>query len=204
MRSQLVMLIAALGFATSATTVAAIPAAATAPSSDTSMPSQTGVWTTRSLQAFAPPYGAACGDAGYGMLRFVLLQLGARVSDLKIDRRSCYLDSPGQSVDATFSVLTPTDQSGRPVPDAVADAQWQTVELKVPVNFDSNHLVDRSGASLHDDIHDCAYLRYVTQKVLPLFSTREVKLIPTEVCNRHDVGLRAQVLKPTQQLDAAP
>jgi hypothetical protein len=90
------------------------------------------------------------------------------------------------------------------VPEAVADAQWQTVELKVPVNFEWDYSMDRSGASLHDDIHDCAYLRYATEKVLPLFSTREVKLIPRDVCGQHDVGLRAQVLKLTQQLAAAP
>jgi hypothetical protein len=43
---------------------------------------------------------------------------------------------------------------------------------------------------------DCAFLKYATIKILPLFATKDVKLIPTEVCAKVGVGLRAQLLKP--------
>jgi len=88
-----------------------------------------------------------------------------------------------RSIDATFSVLTPTDSTLKPGVGAPVEAHWQMVEL--------------GGADV--GLGDCAFLRYATIKLLPLFATKDVKLIPTEVCAKVGVGLRAQVLKAPQQ-----
>jgi len=51
---------------------------------------------------------------------------------------------------------------------------------------------------------DCSYLEYVTKKVLPLFTTRSVKLISPADCAKIKVGLSAQVLMPPQQVATSP
>jgi hypothetical protein len=197
-RTQVQILIAVVGLFGSISAKAESPAAATsAPDRDTAGLSAT--WVPRKLLSFTPPYSDACGDVGYDLLKYVLIQLGARESDLKIRRQDCQDGSGAQGLDATFSVLMPAEQSGKPDSDGVANAQWQTVELKVPINTAPGLLVERSGNSVHDDIHDCPYLRYATQKVLPLFSAREVKRIPDAICEKYGIGLRARLLKPTTQ-----
>ena len=108
--------------------------------------------------------------------RFMLLQFGAH--DLKIDARRCLGDGPYKTLDATFWVLAPANNSDGTTRGVAA--RWQTVEM---------HPGDAT-------VGGCAYLKYVTQTILPLFSARDVKLISNAVCNKTDVGLRAQVLVP--------
>jgi hypothetical protein len=74
-------------------------------------------------------------------------------------------------------VLAPIGKTGKDAGGPSVEARWQTVQLSPG---------------------DCDYLEYVTGKVLPLFSTREVKLIPKAGCEKYGVGLSAQVLKPVQ------
>jgi hypothetical protein len=187
MRTQLLMLIAALGLVGSATAAAAATAADS---------TQSATWTQRKLLRFSPPsnYVPANGylsnthfmscDELIDRVKFVLLQLGARPDDILVDQRDCRRGGVEvRSVDVTFSVLAPTDSAGRPAAGPPIEARWQTVRL--------------GGADVQ--LGDCAFLKYVTLKVLPLFSTRNVKLIPTHVCANVGVGLSAQVLKAPQE-----
>jgi hypothetical protein len=194
MRTPLLMLIATIGLVAATTMApAATPVSATADST------QTATWAQRKLLRFSPPsnYVPANGylsnthflscDALIDRMNFLLSQLGAR--DIVVDQRDCRRGGVEvRSIDATFSVLAPTDTTQKPGAGGPVEAHWQTVEL--------------GGSDVQ--LGDCAFLRYATVKILPLFSTRDVKLIPTQVCAKVGVGLRAQVLKPPQQLAASP
>jgi len=110
----------------------------------------------------------------------VLVQLGARASDLDLDQRGCPAPSGAARVDVTFSVLVPTNEMGKSVEGAPVEAQWQTVQLR--------------GAG-------CDFLDRVNKEILPLFSTRSARLISKDDCHKLNddglhVGLRAEVLKP--------
>jgi hypothetical protein len=164
---------------------------------------QTAVWTPRTLVNFSPPVIANAGslspascDQLIERLRPVLLHLGARASDLKFDARNCGTRAGGNTIEVTFSVLAPADNA-QSAAAAGTDASWQIVELRT----NEDKIQSRLGFSLP---FTCAYLDYVTMKVLPLFSIRSAKQISRDICNRTDVGLRAQVLKPTPQLAASP
>jgi hypothetical protein len=184
MRTQLLMLIAAIGLVGSATAAAADS-------------TQSAAWTQRKLLRFSPPanYVPASGyltntqflscDELINRVQFVLLRLGARADNIAVDQRDCRRGGVEvRSVDVTFSVLAPTGNTGKPAAGAPVAAHWQTIELGGP----------------DVGLGDCAFLRYVTVKILPLFSTRNVKLISTSDCARLGVGLRAEVLKAPLEL----
>jgi len=158
---------------------------------------QTATWTERKLLHFSPPalyvpengyltntHFISC-DQLIDRVTFVLQQLGARPG--AVDQRGCHKgNGMVKSIDVTFSVLAPLDATphnyGPPIP-----ARWQTVEL--------------SGS---DSGRDCAFLRYATIKILPLFPARNIKLISPDDCARLGVGLRAEVLKPALTPTASP
>lgn len=155
---------------------------------------QLAIWTPRKLVNFSPPMVANAGslspascDQLIERLRPVLLHLGAR--DLQFDDRNCETRPGANTIDVAFSVLAPAD-SGQSRAAADADASWQIVELRT----NEDKIQSRLGFSLP---FTCAYLDYVTMKVLPLFSIRDAKQISRNICGQTDVGLRAQVLKPT-------
>ena len=181
MRFKRLMLIATIGLVA----IAAEPASAagTPFASGSADANESAVWTDRKLLQFSPPaYNGgpanSC-DQIIDRLKSVLLRLGARARDLNVDAGRCYA-IPGLGVDVSFSVLVPAGSTARNAAAPSAEARWQLVQLK-PL----------------DPLLDCAYLEYVTTKVLPLFSTREVKLIPRAECGKYGIGLSAQVLKPT-------
>jgi hypothetical protein len=186
MRTQLPMLIAAIGLVGSATAAADSTQSAT--------------WTQRKLLQFSPPsnYVPANGylsnthflscDELIDRVQFVLLKLGARADHITVDQRECRRSGVEvRSIDATFSVLAPIDNTGKPVAGAPVEAHWQTIELGGP----------------DVGLGDCAFLRYVTLRILPLFSARNVKLISTADCARLGVGLRAEVLKAPPEQEAS-
>jgi hypothetical protein len=194
MRTQLLTLIAMICLVAATTT-----AAAAAPGSAAADSTQSASWTQRKLMRFSPPsnYVPANGylsnthflscDELIDRMNFLLSQLGAR--DISVDQRDCRRGGVLlRSIDVTFSVLAPTDNTPKPGAGAPVEAHWKTVEL--------------GGADV--GLGDCAFLKYATIKILPLFSTREVKLIPTQVCAKVGVGLRAQVLEPPPQLASSP
>jgi hypothetical protein len=118
----------------------------------------------------------------------VLEQLGARKSDLRIDTKSCYLKQwVGLKVDATFYVLTPVGAASKSTAEPSIEAHWQPVRL----------LTGR-------DRDECRLLEYVRREVLPLFSTRNAKLISTADCEKIHVGVSADVLNPGPPLSGLP
>lgn len=177
MRSALLVIVLALGLIGSA--IAAED------------PSQPAVWVQRTLPAFTHPLvvnsqtmglrEASC-DQLYERAKTLLTQLGMRESDFKVDSRPCYAYSRQRSIEVTFSVLVPTDQAGNAAAGPVVEAQWQTVALK----------------------GDCAFLEYATKIVLPLFTTRNVKLISKDDCAKLGIGLYAQILQAPQATAASP
>jgi hypothetical protein len=82
-------------------------------------------------------------------------------------------------------VLAPANKSDGEAKGDMVEARWQAVEVG-------------PGDTV---LRSCAYLKYVTQTILPLSSARNVKLIPDGVCYKA-VGLHAEVLVPaTQKLE---
>lgn len=169
----------------SAAVIAETPSAAASPPAGAAASNVVATWQPRTLKNFGTIGTASCDDL-IEQARFVLINLGAH--GLHIDERGCTdvthnsLIVAFRSVDATFSVLTPANKSDGKTRGGIVEARWQTVEM---------HPGDTNG---------CGYLKYVTQRVVPLFATREVKLISDPACNKTDVGLRAQVLMPAQPL----
>ena len=203
MHVPLRILIAVIAFMSSVT-AAAEDTTTTAASSGPPQPSQGAVWMTRKLQKFGIPnvastaMDASC-DGLADELRFLLLQLGARASDLRIDERGCRDDL--KLVDATFSVVAPADKTAGNVAGTLTEARWQIVEFRTGKADRPASVRNRSHQTLY---RNCTYLGYVTKVVLPLFFSRAVTVISPAVCDKTDVGLRAEILIPTQVSGASP
>ncbi len=139
------------------------------------------IWAPRQLLHFTHPLvvnsetmglrEASC-DQLYQDARSLLLQLGARASDIRIDQRGCHAFTKEKSIDVKFAVPVLPDSPGTRAAGPEFEAHWQTVALK----------------------GNCAFLQYATRTVLPLFTARNVKLISAADCERVGVGLYAQVL----------
>ncbi len=168
MRTRLLLLIAAAGL------VASVAVAA-----DDS--SQSAVWEPRTLRHFTLPLvvnsetgplqEASC-DQIYTEAKILLLQLGARASDIRADLRGCYAYTIDRTIDLTFSVLVPTTQTANKTPGPIIEAHWKTVLLK----------------------GNCHLLEDATKKIVPLFTTSNVKLISSADCAKLGVGLYGKVL----------
>ena len=202
MHIKLLMALAFTGLIASMIAAAADTTTTAAAPADATQPIQAAVWTTRKLQNFGLPHagwpsGASCDDLT-GELRSLLLQFGARASDLHIDERGCPRNE-GQLtlIDATFSVVVPAEKTVNNAAGAQADARWQIVELRTGRTDKPVRERYLSGAG---PLRDCSYLAYVTKTVLPLFAARDVKVISNAVCDKTDIGLRAQVLMPAPQV----
>lgn len=116
----------------------------------------------------------------------VLLELGARRSDLNVHEVGCTQSigrpEPAPSVRGTFFVLEPAPNStGQTV-----EAAWQRVDVRL----------GREGL---DAAGQCELIEQVKQKILPLFSTRNVAF--RQDCVPHQLtpngsSLSVEVLKP--------
>jgi hypothetical protein len=203
--------------ATPAAAAAVVTAAATTGASEAANSRQTAVWEPRTLKNFGSSTLDSCeGIAKY--LRVHLIELGARASDLHIDKRPCdgaprnvigeSGDSNGspinlgtifRSVDATFSVLVPANKSDAKARGEMVEARWQIVEMRQGAARRAREFGELAPGT---EFESCANLKYLTQTILPLFSVRDVKLISKEICDKTDIGLRAEVLVPaTQKLE---
>jgi hypothetical protein len=149
--------------------------------------SQTAVWTQHKLLHFLHPSvinsetgqgtEVSC-DQLYNDEYFVLRQLGARPSDSVVDERPCYTPALLRSIDVTFSVLAPTENTVINPSWELVPAHRKTVELR----------------------GDRRFLEYVTQKVLPLISTKDAKYILINDRSRlGGIGLYAKVVVPAKQ-----
>jgi hypothetical protein len=132
-------------------------------------------------------------------VREVLLALGARKSDLKIQSRGCTrLDGPEEfpGVSAHFWVLQPLapDEVAKVGDPATNTVQWQTVDL-VRLN------------GVRWDQGQCELLEQMQKKVLPLFTSRNVDFRSS--CFPHQVSLgdirfTVDVLRPAPTKGTAP
>ena len=122
-------------------------------------------------------------------VRQVLLQLGARRSDLKVHERGCTrplgVPEPAPSVGGTFFVLEPAQSAT----EHSVEAAWQRVNVQV-------------GRPGPDAAGQCELIDQVKQKIVPLFSTRGVKF--SENCVPHQLTLSGstlsvEVLKPAHR-----
>lgn len=128
-------------------------------------------------------------------VRRVLLDLGARKSDLHVHEAGCTARAgepvPFPGVQGTFSVLEPVAPAEASTPsgtEAILAAHWQPVNVR----FDHDGL-DMSG--------QCELLEQVQQHIVPLFPARKVQF--QSLCIPHQLtaggnSLTVEVLMPDQ------
>jgi hypothetical protein len=154
---------------------------------------QSAVWAQKQFnfvyQGFTTKYSC---DGLRDKMRSILLELGARRQDLKISEWGCSARSgvpdafPGVAV--KMSVLVPADGAAAPGGAPAPPSHWKAVKLKL----------DNSSLS---EAGECELVEQVKQKVLPLFTTRNVDLKSTCVPHQLTPGgtqLTAEVLAPDQ------
>jgi hypothetical protein len=126
-------------------------------------------------------------------VRDVLLALGARRKDLKIEERGCVKfngPEPFPGVAATFSVLVPVtpDEVGKVGDTSSQPTQWHSVDLVQ---------LTRTGV----ESVPCELLEQLKRKALPLFTTRNLKF--RSACVPHeeslgDIDFSVDVLRPAE------
>lgn len=122
----------------------------------------------------------------------VLLQLGARKSGMNLRQTNCAsgFNAPtaNPGVSGSFYVLEPASSSG----SGAVEAEWQTVNVHIgPADRDATGRGKQGTCELVDQ---------VKKKILPLFSTRNVKF--ESICQPNTMLIRgstlqAEVLKPS-------
>jgi hypothetical protein len=156
---------------------------------------QAAVWTPKETQftymGFTTRYSC---DGLRDTIKDWLLQLGARKDDLKINEQPCSGDpnvpNPFPGVKIKMSVLTPAP-ANLPVDTKTVPGQWQTVKLPY-----REFGINAAG--------QCELLEQFKQKILPLFTTRNVDLRASCVPHQLEpVGTKLQVdvLKTDQKKD---
>jgi len=127
-------------------------------------------------------------------VRQVLLALGARKKDLKIQSRGCVkFNGPEQfpGVAATFSVLVPMtpDDIGKVGNSTAQPTQWHSVDLVK---------LTRTGV----ESVPCELLDQLKSKALPLFTTRNLKFRADCVPHQQslgDIDFSVDVLRPATE-----
>ncbi|MEJ0008657.1 MAG: hypothetical protein WDM77_20430 [Steroidobacteraceae bacterium] len=188
------VLMAALG-AASALTVAAAADNAVVPAMSVAPPAAQ--WVERKLDYTYMGFTAkfSC-DGLRDNVRDVLLALGARKQDLKIQSRGCTRlegAEPFPGVSAQFSVLVPVtpDEIGKVGSASASATQWKTVDL-VKLN--------RSGR----DTAPCELLEQLKVKALPLFTSRNLKFNSSCVPHEEHLGEIQFAVDVLQAVPAAP
>jgi hypothetical protein len=158
-----------------------------------SAPKEMAVWTPKEVQftymGFTTHYSC---DGLKDDIREMLLQLGARKSDLKVYEQPCSgspdRPNPFPGVRIKMSVLTPAPSTETDLTQMV-QAQWKTVKLPYRETG-----INAAG--------QCELLEQFKQKILPLFTTRNVDLVAS--CVPHQLSplgtkLQADVLVTNQK-----
>ena len=175
----------------------AAAADAGAPAVEPAAPAEFAVWTPKEVQftymGFTTHY--TC-DGLRDAVRDMVLQLGARKSDLKVTEQPCSgqpdRPNPFPGVRIKMSVLQPAP--AQLSPDAqVVEAHWKPVKLPYRETG-----INAAG--------QCELLEQFNQKIMPLFTTRNVDLHAT--CVPHQLEplgtkLQAEVLITDQKKDVA-
>jgi hypothetical protein len=168
-----------------------------APAAQPASPGEFAVWTPKEAQftymGFTTHY--TC-DGLRDTIRAMLLQLGARKDDLKVTEEPCSGDpdrpNPFPGVRIKMSVLQPAP--ARLSPDtSMVEAHWKPVKLPYRESG-----IDAAG--------QCELLEQFNQKILPLFTTRNVDVRAS--CVPHQLEplgtkLQAEVLVTDQKKGAA-
>jgi hypothetical protein len=178
-------LAAGVGMSTAqATDTASVPALSVAPPA--------AHWVERKLDYTYSGFTAkfSC-DGLRDTVRDLLLALGARKKDFKIQERGCTNFNgvePFPGVAATFSVLVPVtpDEAGKVGNSPSQPTQWQSVDLV---------RLTRTGV----ESVPCELLEQLKTKALPLFTTRNLKF--RSACVPHqqslgDIDFSVDVLRP--------
>jgi hypothetical protein len=145
---------------------------------------QSAVWTQKEVtfiyQGFTTHYSC---DGLRDKVRGVLLDLGAEKKGLKVQELGCTSSygrpDPFPGVRVKMSVLTPAPASADDRQAPVA-AHWQPLDLKLR-------------DSLSIDSGECELVEQIRDKILPLFTTRNVDLKSN--CIPHQVSATRPVLK---------
>ena len=175
----------------------AAAADAGAPAAESAAQPEFAVWTPKEVQftymGFTTHY--TC-DGLRDAVRDMLLQLGARKSDLKVTEQPCSgqpdRPNPFPGVRIKMSVLQPAPaQIGSDT--QVVEAHWKPVKLPYRETG-----INAAG--------QCELLEQFNQKIMPLFTTRNVDLRAT--CVPHQLEplgtkLQAEVLVTDQKKDVA-
>lgn len=164
-----------------------------------SEPVQPSVWTAKELRfvysGFTTTYSC---DGLREKMRSVLLKLGARKDDLVVNESACGAGpgrpTPFPTVDIKMHVLqpAPAPPPGANAPPAVA-AHWRLVDLtkyRDPLRAAGN----------------CELIEQIKQRILPLFTTRNVEFRSNCVPNQLELGtvLRVEVLIPDPPPPGSP
>jgi hypothetical protein len=185
----------ALAAAVAFTCLSAPALAADTPPLGVPVPTEPAVWVHKEVQftymGFTTHY--TC-DGLRDAVRAMLLQLGARKDDLKVQEQPCSRPDrpdPFPGVNIKMSVLQPAPAApGAGTP--LVEAYW--APIKLPYHATS---LDASG--------QCELLEQFKHAVLPLFTTRNVDL--TTLCIPHQLelgtSLQAEVLVTNQQQKSA-
>ena len=170
--------------------------AADAPAAVPAEPPVAAHWVTRKFNLTYMGLTAhySC-DGLLDSVRDILLQLGARKSDMDVSEAGCIRlngPSPMPGVEGSFSVLVPAEAaaSGTTVSNgatasnqdgAPVQAQWRRVDLVRKLHYD----FDLTG--------HCELLEQMHRQVLPLISSRNVDFMST--CFPHDAVLGGVTFK---------
>ena len=161
--------------------------ASAAPAAPPGEAATAGVWTAKDMrfeyQGFMSRYSC---DGLRDKMRKVLLDLGAR-PDLQVSSYGCSRLSgpdPFPGVRIKMNVLQPAPDSASGAKDATVAAHWKTMDVTL-----ERDPVAAAG--------DCELVEQIHQKILPLFTTRNVEYSSACVPHQLSVGgtrLRADVL----------
>jgi hypothetical protein len=157
---------------------------------------QSATWTVKKLRFVYMGFTSrfSC-DGLQSKIRDVLLQLGARKSDLQVHQYGCTSDAgkpdPFPSVDGQFTVLAPVTDSAAASPGEVVPAHWTTVKLRL----------DSSGDPL-DHAGQCELLEQIKHSILPLIPTRN--LVFSSNCVPHQLTIPGAVLSVEVMTPNAP
>jgi hypothetical protein len=158
-------------------------AEANSASSAAAAESQPAVWTEKELtfvyQGFTTRYSC---DGLRDKVRSVLLDLGARKKDLKVQQLGCSSAAgrpdPFPGVRVKMSVLQPASGTA----DAPVPAHWKPVDLKLRDSFTT-------------DSGECELVEQIRHTIVPLFAARNVDLKTS--CIPH----QATATRPTLKLE---
>jgi hypothetical protein len=147
----------------------------------------TAVWTPKTLRftymGFTSRYSC---DGLRDKIRNTLVKFGAR-SDLNVRSTACAdlgRPTPFPGVTININVLVPADANSAQAKTPIVPAHWQLVDLGA-----SRDPLDFAG--------DCELIEQIKQRILPLFSTRNIEYRSTCIPNELQIGgtqLKAQFL----------